>query len=261
MRLTLSLAVLACAAAACDDTSSTVVTPKADLAVAVTPADMAVVPPDLTTPVDMSAVAFGGVVVDFSTQMPVMGAAVCVYPGNTVCGTTDAMGKYALTVPGNSQIMLSFSAPKYITAYTEHVIGSTAAGINYQILKTGTDILLAGAVGKSQDFAKDGLLVVTITDAKNAFLAGATIAAAPAAGDGPYYFGTKGIPDGTAMSTSANGVAFYLNTPPADYEVTAKLTGKICTVAPFLGWPGKAAGSASARAILGGVTSVGFVCQ
>lgn len=214
--------------------------------------------PDLTV---STAVAWTTNVTDLQSQAALSGVQVCIAPDNQICATTDSSGNATFMAPLNAQFMLSYTQSGYAPQYTEHTSTNIANGNRYLLISTAIRGALVGAVGQSLDPTKGNIIMSAIDGATNPMpLSGVTFAATPTAGTGPYYFNGS-LPDSNAKSTSSNGLGFILNVPPADYSVTAALTGKSCAGSLNKSWIDTPATNVKVRTIAGALTTVSIVCM
>jgi hypothetical protein len=184
--------------------------------------------PDMIT---ISGVA-ASVGVGFMTpQQGVNVQAFLVTDENTPIGTatTDANGAYSLTIATNGVPVDGFIKATKATFVDTYLYPNRplSADFNQAALKlvTPQTFMTVYAISQvSQDSAK-GTIALIVADASMMPVAGATVSSTPAAG-AYRYNGGNGIPDKTATSTAADGIAYMLNTDPAaPVSVTATKAG------------------------------------
>lgn len=235
------------------NTADMVLAPTSDLAL----------PADLVPTVTLSGGLFEVTAQNrIDTQKPIAGAKVCVAPEETLCAApTDQDGLFSLDVPARARVVLSAKAaghlPRYQPLTTEE---RPVDGIDLGLYSDAMVTLFTAGLGKALDPAK-AIVGVAVIKAMRAPLSGATIAFAPAAGDGPYYANETFAFDPKLTATSAAGVAAGYNLPPGTYTVQVTAPGLSCAaVTPGLSWLGPK-NELLAPAIAGGLTSLTVNCQ
>lgn len=156
-----------------------------------------------------------------SGTMPVAGVSIGAYQmGNdstpVATATTDAMGKYTLTITTNGTALDGYVKasitgykdtylypPRPLAADTDKGAINLLTTQNYDLLST---------VAQGNQTAGNGLIGLIVVDAAQMPVAGATVSTTPASH--PYrYDGTNGLPSSTATATQADGVAIAFNVP------------------------------------------------
>ena len=141
--------------------------------------------------------------------------------------TSDAQGKYTLTVPtgglpfdGFIKATKSGYVDIYLYPSSTWIADFTDGSIN--MLTPGNKDLLNNFASGGQTAGK-GMVGLAVLDASGNPVAGATISATPSGGT-VRYTGSNGLPSSSATMTSADGVAFVFNAPET-VTVTAAKSG------------------------------------
>lgn len=199
---------------------------------------------------------------DALTADVLAGVELCVpdHP-EVACATSDASGRVAITLPGDSELMLKCQSATHGPGYMTWAIGrdDIDAG-EFGLIPSRTQELLFGAVGGT-DYTTQGALTVNVYDdlvARDTWVAGATMTIAPASGVGPTYVGENMLPSSSLDATSTGGPGVFAGVTPGSLEVTLHHPDKTC--APGFGWPADAPLTLRTRIFAGGVSNVTFVC-
>jgi hypothetical protein len=183
------------------------------------------VPPTITVSGTASERGLGG-------STPVAGAVVAAYKSSdetnaVAMATTDAMGKYSLTITTNGAPLDGFvmaTKSGYVDNYLyppAPLIADFAQG-SVNMLTPTTFGYLFSFSGVTQ-VPGNGQIALEVVDAAMATVAGAMVSSTPA---GTYrYNGTNGLPDKNATMTQMDGIAFILNVPAGKVTLSATGTG------------------------------------
>ena len=162
----------------------------------------------------------------------VAGLAVAAYKSSdettaVAMATTDAMGKYTLTITTNGQPLDGFvKATKsiymdtYLYAPAPLTADFTKGSIN--MLTPSNFNLLQGTLCNANQTSAMGTIAVIAMDASMTALAGATVASTPAATK--YCYDMGGFPNKNATMTDTDGVAIMFNVT-GSATVTATKSG------------------------------------
>jgi hypothetical protein len=216
------------------------------------------------------AVVVSGTISDYSTNKPLDGMRICLYfpkKSPQPCTTSAADGHYTIAMPQNSMVGLSYVLSGYTSEVLIGLTGSeTTQPLDYAALPTATIDALAGAAGQKIDATKAQLFVsVTApssTPAVGAGVPGVTMAIAPASGAGPFYASPSGLPDTGLTSTSAFGLAAFVNVEPGQSVVTlAPPSGGCAPSTPGASWPGTGPNTTTVVLVAGYLTHVTLPCD
>lgn len=141
--------------------------------------------------------------------------------------TTDAQGKYSLTVTTNGMPLDGFllaKKPGYLDLYmypaSPFIASTMDASVN--MITPGNRDNLNNFAGGGQ-MAGKGLIGLQVRDANGMPVAGATVSSTPAS---TYrYNGSNGFPSAQATMTASDGVAFMFNVPSGPITITASKAG------------------------------------
>jgi hypothetical protein len=142
--------------------------------------------------------------------------------------TTDAQGKFSLTVMTNGMpldgyllAMKSGYVDLYMYPTSPFIANYTDADLN---MITPDNKKFLSDLASGEQMAGKGLIGLAVLDAAGMPVAGASVSASPAAG-AYRYTGSNGLPTGSAMMTSADGVAFMFNVPSGPITISATKSG------------------------------------
>jgi hypothetical protein len=142
--------------------------------------------------------------------------------------TSDAQGAFTITVTTNGMPLdgyLLATKTGYIDLYmypTGAFTGTyTEADLN---MITPDNKKFLSDLASGNQMAGKGLIGLAVLDAAGMPVAGAQVSSTPVAG-GYRYTGSNGLPSGSAMMTSADGVAFMFNVPDGPITVSATKSG------------------------------------
>jgi hypothetical protein len=184
-------------------------------------------------PTAPSMITISGTVSERTTNgsMPLPGAMVGAYKNSdeatsVATATSDAMGKYTLTVTSNGVALDGFvkaTMSGYVDVYLYPPAPLTAdfAGASVNILSTNTFNLLK-AIG--QEHAGNGVIALEVMDSTMMVVAGAGVTSSPPAAK-TGYTGSNGLPDTAATVTAADGIAYLWDVPPGAATLTATKSG------------------------------------
>jgi hypothetical protein len=141
--------------------------------------------------------------------------------------TSDAQGNYTLTIqttgaPIDGYLKATKSGYVDIYLYPNRAWQANDATGDINMMTPGNKDLLNNFASGGQ-MAGKGMVGLAVYDAQGHAVSGATITAMPS-GSTVRYTGSNGLPSSSAMSTSADGVAFLFNAPE-NVTVTATKAG------------------------------------
>lgn len=160
-------------------------------------------------------------VLPFDDPDPIADAEVCLEePVDCGCATTNESGFARIDVPAESEILVSISKPMLMTNIVQRVVETDDLSSDVRITRRSdfeaVGMLLDDPIDPSQGHVGIGLLPPPGGSA-----AGARVTLHDLA-DGSeteaVYFDNL-VPRGDLESTDDDGVAFFINVPPGDYEV------------------------------------------
>jgi hypothetical protein len=167
-----------------------------------------------------------------SGETNVSGATMALYAVSNettpiTMATTDAQGKYTLTVMTNGMVLDGFiKATKngYVDIYmypaAPFIADDMEASVN--MLTPSNKDFLNNLAGGGQ-MAGKGMIGLQVRDNAGNPVAGATVSSTPASG--AYKYTSGDLPSSTATMTSADGVAFMFNVPSGPITVSASKAG------------------------------------
>jgi hypothetical protein len=216
------------------------------------------------------AVAVSGTIRDYSTSEPLAGMRICLYfpkESPQPCTKSAADGHYEIAMPQNAMVGLSYVLAGYTSEILIGLTGSeTAQQLDYSAFPTATTDALAGAAGQKLDATKAQLFVsVTApssTPGLGAGVSGVTMAISPSSGAGPFYASSSGLPDTGLTSTSAFGLAAFVNVEPGQSVIAlTPPSGSCAPSTPGASWPGTGPNSTTAVLVAGYLTHVTVPCN
>jgi len=145
--------------------------------------------------------------------------------------TTDASGTFSLTITSSGSALNGFlKATKsgFTTSYLypPRPVTSDLAMVPMNMLTTNNFMFLhtIAQVSRTPNTGVIGMLVLSGAELTSAPVAGATISSSPASM--PYrYNGSNGLPNSSATSTTADGLAYAFNAPVGAITVSAAKSG------------------------------------
>lgn len=213
----------------------------------------------------------------------VPGVRVCIYPAQTICGTSNSTGGYVIQgVPENSEIILSYEHPDYVPTlrmlFTREnnvillapsVMGSIAlaerlateymfeaidgrGSLQFFAMQPATGVLqLQELSGFSVELRDLGGNIVLNPDAPSALPFDVT------------YASDDGVPNPQLTASSRRGVGGIANIPPGEYELVFSHPTLSCsTKLEEAGWDTDTPQASRFEIIDAWVTGmVGIVCQ
>jgi hypothetical protein len=225
-------------------------------------------------PTDAFAFSVTGSIFD-QNQLPVGSAMVCVLHHDEIpCATSDASGEYVIGLPNlaGDDIAIQVTASSFIGEVLLEEEPATGVAwpteIPLEMMSDAIDELSTDA-GFTYP-GSGGFLEVRVMGGTAGVLTGATATIAPAAGAGPVYFGSDGMPDMALTGTTGDGGILFGNVPAGVYEVTASpgSAGTTCTVSPsgalLVGdWPPEVDGATTRVEIADAsvTTNINVICQ
>ena len=188
---------------------------------------------------DTGTGSFGGIVVDYLTSAPKVGATVELLNDTTgesfdpaISGTTDADGAISFTdVPaGETMVGVKVDTANYMTTIQyDFAVGTTDA--NILAVSNTTVTLIAGSLGVTVDDTKGqvaGKVFWVPTSGSPEDVGCATVTSDPVDAD-IYYFGAL-LPDPTYTHTNPDNAAFaVLNMTPGAVTLTSLVDGHEAT--------------------------------
>ncbi len=165
-----------------------------------------------------------------SGETPLQGVAISVFKigddSNPIAtATTDAQGKYSLTIMTNNQpVDCYFKATMsgYVDSYSYPAgpLVKDDANADANMLSSSTFSLLVGFGG---GHSGNGVIAMGVFDASSMPVEGATVASSPASG-AYKYSDSGGLPTSTS-GTNTDGHAFMFDVPPGNVTVSASKSG------------------------------------
>ncbi|MEC8052473.1 MAG: carboxypeptidase regulatory-like domain-containing protein [Myxococcota bacterium] len=182
-------------------------------------------------------ITLSGPVNDLGNGEGLEGVEVCILNTST-CTTTDADGVYSIDgVPAESNISLSVTMPEYLGGVIPVMTGSEAQTV--PVVSMGSELLSELQIGilDVPAVADAGQIAFSISNGifgDRINVPGIQVALEPAAGDGPFYTTSSGLPDTELTETSSNGGGVFVNLPAGTYTLRYLNLPEGCT--PMLGW-------------------------
>lgn len=188
-----------------------------------------------TTTTEPETVTISGVTFPFAGGDLVANAAVGVAEGSVAGTTSDAEGRYTLTVPANSTLTPFVEHPDFVTMHlqTFETTDEDLERVNFQMVDTATYDAFAAVLEIEPDPQRCQIATTVNTiDIRDlsfaefrAFgphgVAGATVRSDPSIGD-VVYFNEDVIPDRSLTETSVDGGVVWPNVEPGVYELAAE---------------------------------------
>lgn len=154
---------------------------------------------------------------------PIAGAEVCLdEPVQCPCVETNESGFARLEVPADSEVLLVVRRDTRMDNIVQRVTGSEDVSSDVRMTKVSDFEAVGGIVHEAGLDPTKGHVGIGLLPPAGGSAAGAqvTMQSVDGADAGmPTYFRNLFPSDGT--STDEDGVAFYVNVPPGDYEVTS----------------------------------------
>jgi len=183
-------------------------------------------PPNVST-----MITIGGTAKDNgqSSSTPLAGVAITlknrVDDSMIASATSDAMGKYSMTVPTSGHVVDAYilatkSGYTDAAAFPAAPFAADNPKADSNLVTTGNFSLLMLYTGQQ---SSNGIIIAEILDANSMPVAGATAASTPAAGS-YLYSDANGTP-ASLPSTNTDGVAFLVNVPPGAVTISAMKSG------------------------------------
>lgn len=211
-----------------------------------------------------STITVTGTVVESTTAPPypvLEGAEICgVDMPDIDCAKSDAGGKFTLVgVPAETQGALMFSKEGYLASVVPGMTEGDDLVVTGSLASTALAEMFAGLAGIEWPLGSDGILAVTVTDAHDEPVEGATGSlASPSGALGPVYLGANNLPDKGLTSTSTSSVIYFrLKAGTAVVEVEHPT--RKCSLGPN-GWPSSSA-TLEAPILAGAGTIATAVCD
>ena len=168
-----------------------------------------------------------------TTTTPTAGVVVTAYKASddsvVAMATSDAMGKYSITVTTNGSALDGYLKATHTGdldtyLYPPAPVSADFAGASVNLITSGTFDLVANTLCAGNQMATNGAMAVEVIDAAMAVVPGAVVTSTPAASKVCYNMG--GFPNKNATMTDTDGIAYMLNVPPTGtVSVTATKTG------------------------------------
>jgi hypothetical protein len=184
-----------------------------------------------------TTVQFSGTVL-LEGELPIAGGAVCVNDRPDIaCSTTDAAGRFALTLPASQELAITVKAPGSVPELVPIRTGTH----DQHRWSFGTQRLETQAQRFAAIDAPDpGPTTTSVTvyahpqEGKGGFER-IQLALTPASGTGPFYSESDGAPSRTRRFTSRRGSALFANVSPGVVELEVTPPGVTC-VPGSAGW-------------------------
>lgn len=203
-------------------------------------------------------VKISGKLTEFGSNVAVPDVDVCVKEAaSTPCVKSDKDGKFSIEGPEKADFHVTMKKTGYLSYASAYGNGQKDTTYNTLLLTETLVGLMATALGTTVKKG-EGHIIFTASGA-SAGTAGVSFKMAKAAGEGPFYLGTSGMPDKKLTATTAAGQGTYMNLPAGDYVLSFSSATAKCAL--HHGVPGATAADVKVKVFADMASVVILACQ
>ncbi|MBW2534611.1 MAG: hypothetical protein JRI55_24170, partial [Deltaproteobacteria bacterium] len=168
---------------------------------------------------------------------PLEGVEVCWHPvtGDPSCDTTNENGAFAVEgVAPNTGGYLAIRLEGFQDMDFWFAVREDNLNLGMSLATDAEFASMVESAGVTQD-AGNGSIAVQAVGPGSSFTAGAELAIAPTAGEGPFYLSAESdleVDAAATATTGGAGGALFLDVPPGDYAVVMTSMGSECEPHP-----------------------------